>query len=75
MLHNGVGCGAPIDWSDPEQAAVQVKIDMLRGMIACNPMPYSEKETLVRRQMADEARQAEASRAARGKETDTKWDI
>jgi len=75
VLHNGVGYSAPVDWSDPEQAAVQVKIDMLRNMIAGNPMPYSEKESLVRRQMASEARHAEAIRTARGKESDTKWDI
>ena len=75
MLYSGVGCCAPIDWSDPEQAAVQVKIDMLRNMLAGNPMPYSEKEALIRGQMAAEARRAEASQSARTKESDTKWDI
>ena len=75
MLHHGTHYNAPIDWDDPEQAAAQVKIDLLRNMLSCNPMSYSEKEELVRKQLAEEARREEAEQAARMKPSGTKWDI
>ena len=75
MLHHGTHYNAPIDWSDPEQAATQVKIDLLRNMLASNPMSYSEKEELVRKQLAEESRREEAERAARSNPPGKKWDI
>ena len=75
MPHKSARSGAPIDWSDPEQAATQAKIDVLRNMISYNPMSYSEKEELVRKRLADEATRADQT--ARGKKDNPKkdWDI
>ena len=75
VLHHGTHYNAPIDWNDPEQAAAQVKIDLLRSMLASNPMSYSEKEELVRKQLADEARREEAEQSAKVNPTGKKWDI
>lgn len=75
MLHHGTHYNAPIDWSDPEQAVAQVKIDLLRSMLASNPMSYSEKEELVRKQLADEARREQAEHSAKANPTGKKWDI
>ena len=75
VLHHGTHYNAPIDWNDPEQAAAQVKIDLLRSMFASNPMSYSEKEELVRKQLADEARREEAEQSAKVNPTGKKWDI
>ncbi|MEN6419720.1 MAG: hypothetical protein ABFC73_12455 [Clostridiaceae bacterium] len=75
MLHHGTHYNAPIDWSDPEQAAAQVKIDLLRNLLASSPMSYSEKEELVRKQLADEARREEAVQSARSNPAGKKWDI
>jgi len=75
MLHHGTHYNAPIDWSDPEQAAAQVKIDLLRNLLASNPMSYSEKEELVREQLAEKARREEAERHARVNPSGKKWDI
>ena len=75
MLHHGNHYNAPIDWSDPEQAAAQVKIDLLRNLLASNPMSYSEKEELVRKQLAEDARREQAEQAARLNSPGKKWDI
>ena len=75
VLHHGTHYNAPIDWDDPEQAAAQVKIDLLRNMLACNPMSYSEKEELIRKQLAEEAHREEAEQAARSNPAGKKWDI
>lgn len=75
VLHHGTHYNAPIDWSDPEQAAAQVKIDLLRNLLASSPMSYSEKEELVRKQLADEARREEAAQSARSNPAGKKWDI
>lgn len=74
MSHRGIHSGVPVDWSDPEQASVQAKIDVLRGMISHNPMSYSEKDEMVRAQLKDQARRAELDKAAE-KEPKHKWDI
>ena len=75
MSHNGARSGAPIDWSDPEQAAAQARIDVLRNMISHNPMSYSEKEEVVRQRMADEAKRAELTTRAKQDNTKKDWDI
>lgn len=69
------GCGAPIDWSDPEQAATQAKIDVLRNMVSHNPMSYSEKEELVRHRLADEATRAKQAPDDKPGKTKKDWDI
>lgn len=75
VSHRDVHSNVGIDWSDPEQAALQAKIDTLRGMIARNPMSYSEKdEMVVRAQMKDQARREEANENAKKKPRE-KWDI
>jgi hypothetical protein len=63
-----------VDWSDPDQATAQAKIDMLRKMTTHNPMTYSEKEELVRKRMADEARQTE-EKQKKGRKTVRNWEI
>lgn len=75
MSHKGARSGAPIDWSDPEQAAAQARIDVLRNMISHNPMSYSEKEEVVRQRMADEAKRAELTTRAKQDNTKKDWDI
>ncbi len=75
MSQRGARSGAPIDWSDPEQAATQAKIDVLRNMISHNPMSYSEKEDIVRRRLADEAHQTEQTARDKHKKPDKNWDI
>jgi hypothetical protein len=75
VLHHGTHYNAPIDWDDPEQAAAQVKIDLLRNMLACNPMSYSEKEELIRKQLAEEVHREEAERAIEKNPQGKKWDI
>ena len=75
MSHKGARSGAPIDWSDPEQAAAQARIDVLRNMISHNPMSYSEKEEVVRQRMADEAKCAELTTRAKQDNTKKDWDI
>ena len=74
MSHRDVHPNVPIDWSDPEQAALQAKIDVLRGMISHNPMSYSEKNEMIRAQMKDRARREEANENAKKKPRE-KWDI
>ena len=74
MSHKGARSGAPVDWSDPEQAAAQAKIDVLRNMISYNPMSYSEKEERVRRSLADETRRAQQAEE-RKEHPDRNWDI
>ena len=69
----GIHSGVPIDWSDPEQAALQAKIDVLRGMISHNPMSYSEKDEMVRAQMKDRALREDMGKTA--KKDSKKWDI
>jgi hypothetical protein len=66
---------APVDWNDPEQAALQAKLDVLRNMINSNPMTYSEKDELVKKHLADEARRAEARLDAKAKGLGRKWKI
>ena len=75
MSHRGIHSGVPVDWSDPEQASVQAKIDVLRGMIAHNPMSYSEKEEQVRRHLAQELHQTEMNTTGTIKEPHKNWDI
>ena len=75
MSYHGARSGAPIDWSDPEQAAAQARIDVLRNMISHNPMSYSEKEEVVRQRMADEAKRAELTTRAKQDNTKKDWDI
>ncbi len=75
MFHKGTRSGAPIDWSDPEQAVAQTKIDVLRNMISCNPMSYSEKEEQVRHRLAQEQYDAEMQTITKAKEPHKNWDI
>ena len=75
MSYHGARSGAPIDWSDPEQAATQAKIDVLRNMISHNPMSYSDKEDQVRRHLAQELHQAERNATPNAKEPRKNWDI
>ena len=75
MSHKGARSGAPIDWSDPEQAAAQARIDVLRNMISHNPMSYSEKEEVVRQRMADEAKRAEQTTRVNRDSVKKNWDI
>ena len=74
MSHRGIHSGVPVDWSDPEQASVQAKIDVLRSMMAHNPMTYSEKDEMVRVQLKEQARRVDMDKAAE-KEPKHKWDI
>ena len=74
VSHRDVHSNVGIDWSDPEQAATQAKIDTLRGMISHNPLSYSEKDEMVRAQMKDQARREEADKSAKKKPRE-KWDI
>ena len=75
MSQKGARSGAPIDWSDPEQAATQAKIDVLRNMISHNPMSYSEKEGIVRSRLADESKRAEETTRAKRDNPKKNWDI
>ncbi len=75
MSHKGARSGAPIDWSDPEQAAAQARIDVLRNMISHNPMSYSEKEEVVRQRMADEAKRADQTARVKRDNVKKDWDI
>jgi len=75
VSHNGARSGAPVDWSDPEQAAAQARIDALRNMISQNPMSYSEKEEIVRNRLADESKRAEVSSRAKRDNPKKNWDI
>lgn len=74
MSLKDVRSSAPVDWNDPDQACAQAKIDLLRNMISRNPMSYSEKEELVRKRMADEARQTEEKKKTSRKSVQN-WDI
>lgn len=65
MFYRGACSHTAIDWSDPEQASLQAKIDVMRSMISQNPMSYSEKDELVRLHFADQSRlEEETERAA-----------
>ena len=75
MSYHGARSGAPIDWSDPEQAAAQAKIDVLRNMVSHSPLSYSEKEEQVRRRMAEEQHQAERNTMPGAKKPRKNWDI
>ena len=75
MSHRGIHSGVPVDWSDPEQASVQAKIDVLRGMISHNPMSYSDKEDQVRRHLAQELHQAERNTTEKIAQPRKNWDI
>jgi len=75
VSHNGARSGAPVDWSDPEQAAAQARIDALRNMISLNPMSYSEKEEIVRSRLADESKRAEETTRAKRDNPKKNWDI
>lgn len=75
MSYHGARSGAPIDWSDPEQAATQAKIDVLRNMISHNPMSYSDKEDQVRRHLAQELHQAERNTTEKIAQPRKNWDI
>ena len=55
---------------------MQAKIDVMRNMISHNPMSYSEKDGLVRIQMADQSRRTEeTSKAVAEVAKRGKWDI
>ena len=75
MFYRGACSHSAIDWSDPEQAALQAKMDVYRNMIAYNPMSYSEKDEVVRMQLVDQARRIEASRTSGANEAKKNWDI
>lgn len=75
MSHKGARYDAPVDWSDPDQAATQARIDVLRNMISVNPMSYSEKEMLVRQRLAAETRSSQAATVAKEKKPPKNWDI
>lgn len=75
MSYHGARSGAPIDWSDPEQAAAQAKIDVLRNMVSHSPLSYSEKEEQVRRRLAEEQHQAERNATPGAKQPRKNWDI
>ena len=75
MSYHCARSGAPIDWSDPEQAAAQAKIDVLRNMVSHSPLSYSEKEEQVRRRMAEEQHQAERNTTPGAKHPRKNWDI
>ena len=75
VFYRGARHDSAIDWSDPEQAALQAKMDIYRNLIACNPMSYSEKDEVVRMQLVDQARRIEASRSSGAKEAKKNWDI
>ena len=67
--------GVPVDWSDPEEASLQAKIDVLRNMVANNPISYSEKEELVKKHLSGEASRARAEQEAKAKAPTPKWKI
>ena len=75
MSYHGARSGAPIDWSDPEQAAAQAKIDVLRNMVSHSPLSYSEKEEQVRRRLAEEQHQSERNVTPGAKQPRKNWDI
>ena len=76
MFYRGACSHTAIDWSDPEQASLQAKIDVMREMISHNPMSYSEKDELVRLRMADQSRrEEETGKPAAQAEKRSKWDI
>ena len=76
MFYRGASSHTAIDWSDPDQASMQAKIDVMREMISRNPMSYSEKDGLVRLHLADESRRAdETSKAVAEAAKRGKWDI
>ena len=75
MSYHGARSGAPVDWSDPEQAAAQTKIDVLRNMVSHSPLSYSEKEEQVRRRLAEELHQTERNATPNTKEPRKNWDI
>lgn len=75
MSYHGARSGAPIDWSDPEQAAAQAKIDVLRNMVSHSPLSYSEKEEQVRRRLAEEQHQAERNTTPGAKQPRKNWEI
>lgn len=74
MSVDDVRTGAPVDWSDPDQASAQAKIDMLRKMIVRNPMTYSEKDELVRKRLAEESHQNDEKKKTSQKPS-RDWDI
>lgn len=76
MFYRGACSHTAIDWSDPEQASMQAKIDVMREMISHNPMSYSEKDELVRLRMADQSRrEEEACKPAAQTTKHGKWEI
>ena len=76
MFYRGACSHTAIDWSDPDQASMQAKIDVMREMISHNPMSYSEKDELVRRGLADQSRRAEeTSKTTVQTSKRGKWDI
>ena len=76
MFYRGACSHTAIDWSDPEQASMQAKIDVMREMISHNPMSYSEKDGLVRLGLADVSRRAEETNKPAVQATKQgKWDI
>jgi hypothetical protein len=75
VSYHGARSGAPIDWSDPEQAAAQAKIDVLRNMVSHSPLSYSEKEEQVRRRLAEEQHLTERNAKPDAKEPRKNWDI
>ena len=75
MSHKGSRSASPIDWNDPEQAATQARIDALYDMLSHNPMSYSDKEELVRKSIADEAKRSGQAARERKENPKKDWDI
>jgi len=67
---------ASFNLNDPEQAALQAKIDILRSMHADNPLTYREKDELVKTQIAGHTRaEGETKKLPTADEKPTSWDI
>lgn len=75
MFHKTTHVSAPVDWSDPDQASMQAKIDVMRDMISHNPMSYSEKEELVRQRLASQVRDEKAKQESLEKNPTKKWGV
>jgi hypothetical protein len=67
---------ASFNLNDPEQAAIQAKIDILRSMHADNPLTCREKDGLVKTQVAEHSRAVrEMEKRPTADEKPTSWDI
>ncbi len=75
MSLKDIRSGAPVDWSDPEQASVQARIDVLREISTHTSMSYSEKEKLVRKQLSIHDKSNAPNKPDEQKKTSQNWDI